>query len=40
MVGDYESAIRSGAEDARVDEVEEQLLELMEQAEEELESGE
>ncbi|MBP8646628.1 MAG: Hsp70 family protein [Syntrophobacteraceae bacterium] len=40
MVGDYESAIRSGAEDARVDELEEQLLELMEQAEEELESGE
>lgn len=36
----YEDAIRDGEDESRMDELEDQLLEIMEQAEEELESGE
>ncbi len=37
---DYEAALRSGEDEGRVDELEDQLLDLMEQAEEGLEAGE
>jgi hypothetical protein len=37
---DYEEAVRSGADESRVDDLEDRLLEIMDQAEEELESGE
>jgi molecular chaperone DnaK len=40
VVADYEAAIRSGQDEGRVDELEDHLLQIMEQAEEELESGE
>jgi len=36
----YEEAVRSGEDESRVDDLEDQLLELIERAEEELESGE
>ena len=36
----YEEAVRSGENESRVDDLEDQLLELIERAEEELESGE
>jgi molecular chaperone DnaK len=40
VVASYEEAIRAGEDETRVDDLEDQLLEIMEQAEEELESGE
>jgi molecular chaperone DnaK len=40
VVADYEAAIRTGEDETRVDELEDQLLELLERAEEELEGRE
>jgi molecular chaperone DnaK len=40
VLKDYEAAIRSGADESRLDELEDRLLEMMELAEEELEPGE
>ncbi len=40
VIVEYEAAVRSGEDEDRVDELEDQLLELMEQIEEELEAGE
>lgn len=40
IASSYEEAIRAGADESRVDDLEDQLLEILEQAEEELESSE